>query len=62
MDEVHDIVQETKIKMIPKKKKCKNPFDFPLQDIWVLVNDHTIVVLQVIKTFCVVLCILSATS
>ena len=23
MDEVHDIVQETRIKMIPKKKKCK---------------------------------------
>ena len=23
MDEVHDIVQETKIKMLPKKKKCK---------------------------------------
>ena len=23
--EVHDIIQETRIKIIPKKKKCKKP-------------------------------------
>ena len=26
--EVHDIVQEAEIKIIPKKKKCKNDFFF----------------------------------
>ena len=36
--EVHDIAQETGIKTIPKKKKCKNTKWLPEEDIQVAVN------------------------